>query len=238
MKSSSLEIQIEWETIVNKVYGNLKTARKILLFCHGFPGTNRLPNLATSVQGDDLAIVEASYRGDKGSDGTFSFFGSIKDIEATARHIRSINGNALLWALGYSTGGFYVLNAIREAPKLFDEIILLCPIVYPNEMFSNEALMQEYWSLAENILSLQSPSSYTAEIEKINEGFDPMKFADKLITPMHIIQSSEDDVISLQTVKTFFNSLTCKKEFIEIPGLNHFPKGDEAQLINVSFFSR
>ena len=235
MNNSEFEAKVNGLKVVNKVYGDLATAQKILLFCHGFPGTNRLPGLVPSVCKDNLAVVEASYRGDKESEGEFSFLNTIKDIQTTATQIRRIS-KATLYGLGYSMGGFYVLNAIREMPSLFDGIILLCPIADSNELFSNQSLMKEYWSLAKEILTLKPKPFYYEEIKEINRNYNPINFASLLKTSLYVVQSTEDDVISFQTVKNFYDTLYCGKEFIEIPGLNHFPKGDEKQLINLPFF--
>ena len=99
-------------------YGDINNAKKIVLFCHGFPGSSRLIMLGNNLKDSAISLVEINYRGDKKSEGKFSFLGSIKDIRTVAGHLKE-KYKVPLHALGYSMGGFYVSNIINKEPWYF-----------------------------------------------------------------------------------------------------------------------
>ena len=59
-----------------------------MLFCHGFPGSSRLNLLCDNLKNSSISLVEINYRGDKKSEGKFSFLGSIKDIRTVASYLK------------------------------------------------------------------------------------------------------------------------------------------------------
>ena len=93
-------IEVDRSVIVCEQYGNIKNAKKILLFCHGFPGSSRLVSLFDNLENNSISIVEMNYRGDKKSEGKFSFLGSIKDIKTASNFLKE-KYKLPLYALGY-----------------------------------------------------------------------------------------------------------------------------------------
>lgn len=203
----------------------------IVLFCHGFPGNNRLSKLASSLK--NKLVVEINYRGDKNCEGKFSFLGSITDIISTViNYIKKTKYKDMpITALGYSMGGFYVLYAIRGRPTLFSDMILLNPVVDTEALFSNKLLMEELWESARDILSLEDPSFYDLEITLINEKLNPMNFASELKIPISVVQSTADEVLSPEIVERFYRQLNCQKKLFKIPGGKHDLGGNEEQLL-------
>ncbi len=216
--------------IVSEQYGSADDAEKFLLFCHGFPGTNRLVRLADSLKNEPVSIIEINYEGDKKSEGKFGFLRSMEDVKRTANYLNNEYGKPVC-ALGYSMGGLYASNVVRGHTSLFEKAILLNPVIETQSLFSNDVLMKELWGYAEDILSLENPKYYEREIRFVNERCNPMDFAKELETPISIVQSTADEVISPETVKKFYFLLNCKKGYFEVPNAKHDLVGNEEQLI-------
>ncbi|MDC1534969.1 lysophospholipase, partial [Flavobacteriaceae bacterium] len=206
-------------------------AKKILLFCHGFPGSSRLVRLYDNLKNKSISVVEMNYRGDKKSEGRFSFLGSIKDIEIAANFLKE-KYKVPLHALGYSMGGLYVSNIINKYPNFFEKVILLNPVVDSMAPFSDKPLMDELWKNAKNILSISTRETYEEEISKIISELNPIGFVEKLKSNIIVIQSTSDEVLDPKLAKKFYALLNTEKSYVEIPNKTHDLMGDEKELID------
>ena len=230
MKKERVSLNVCGDEIEVDFYHPIGDVKKVLLFCHGFPGTNRLPELASSLEHE--LVVEVNYRGDENCGGNFSFLGSIDDVTTTVDYIRNRYGQHMsVTALGYSMGGFYAANAMKNQPSLFNEVILLNPVVDTKTFSPNELLMEELWLYAGGILSLEKPLFYDEEIKLINESLNPMDFASELKIPISVVQSTDDEVLLPETAEDFYYLLNCKKRLFQIPNAKHDLEGNEEQLI-------
>ena len=221
---------IDGSTIICEQYGDIKNSKKILLFCHGFPGSSRLICLWENLQNKSIAVVEINYRGDKKSEGKFSFLGSIIDIKTIAIFLKE-KYKVPLYALGYSMGGFYVSNIINEDSNIFEKVILLNPVVDSMELLSNKPLMDELWEHAKNILSLKTSQIYEEESKRIISDLNPMGFVEKLKNNIIIIQSTNDEVLEPKLTKKFYSLLLGTKSYFELPNKTHHLIGDEKELL-------
>ena len=228
---TELSLYINGSKIICEQYGNIKNAKKILLFCHGFPGSSRLVRLYDNLKNKSISLVEMNYRGDKKSEGKFSFLGSIKDIKTVANFLKD-KYKVPLHALGYSMGGLYVFNIINTEPHIFEKVILLNPVVDSTALFSNKHLMDELWNNAKNILSLKTPETYEEEIARIISNLNPIAFVEKLKTNIIIIQSTNDEVLDPKLAKKFYTLLKGEKNYLEILNKKHDLMGDEKELID------
>ena len=234
MKKNFL-IEVDRSVIVCEQYGNIKNAKKILLFCHGFPGSSRLVSLFDNLENNSISIVEMNYRGDKKSEGKFSFLGSIKDIKTASNFLKE-KYKLPLYALGYSMGGFYVSNIIINDSNVFEKVILLNPVVDSMSLFSNKLLMDELWQHAKNILSLKRPETYKDEIARVISDLNPIGFVKKLKNNIIIIQSTNDEVLEPKLAKKFYSLINSKKSYVEMPNKKHDLIGDEKELIDALRF--
>jgi len=232
IKKTELSLNIDGSKIIFEYYGDINNAKKIVLFCHGFPGSSRLVLLGNNLKNSTISLVEINYRGDKKSEGKFSFLGSIKDIRAVASHLKE-KYKVPLHALGYSMGGFYVSNIINKEPFVFDQIILLNPVVDTISLFSNKQLMDQLWEHAKNILSLKPTEDYEEEINEVIGKLNPLGFVEKLSNKITIIQSIKDEVLAPELAKKFYTLLSCKKSYREVVNATHDLMGDEKELIDV-----
>jgi pimeloyl-ACP methyl ester carboxylesterase len=232
IKKTELSLNIDGSKIIFEYYGDINNAKKIVLFCHGFPGSSRLVLLGNNLKNSAISLVEINYRGDKKSEGKFSFLGSIKDIRAVASHLKE-KYKVPLHALGYSMGGFYVSNIINKEPFVFDQIILLNPVVDTISLFSNKQLMDQLWEHAKNILSLKPTEDYEEEINEVIGKLNPLGFVEKLSNKITIIQSIKDEVLAPELAKKFYTLLSCKKSYREVVNATHDLMGDEKELIDV-----
>ena len=226
-------LEIDQCKIVCEQYGDISNAKRILLFCHGFPGSSRLVRLYDNLKNKSISLVEINYRGDKKCEGKFSFLGSIKDIETVAYYFKQ-KYKVPLHALGYSMGGLYVSNIIKKAPNLFEKVILLNPVVDSMELFSDKLLMDELWIHAKNILSLKSHEAYQEEIGRLIVDFNPMGFVEKLKSNIIIIQSTCDEVLEPKHAKKFYSLLKGEKRYLEILNKKHDLMGDEKELLDLT----
>ncbi len=232
IKKTEISLNIDESKIVCEHYGDINNAKKIVLFCHGFPGSSRLVLLGNNLKNSSISLVEINYRGDKKSEGKFSFLGSVKDIRAVASHLKE-KYKVPLHALGYSMGGFYVTNLINKEPDIFDQITLLNPVVDTMSLFSNKQLMDELWEHANNILSLKPTEDYKEEISEVIGKLNPLGFAENLKGKITIIQSTKDEVLVPELVKKFYTLLRCEKSYREVVNATHDLIGDEKELIDV-----
>ena len=226
----SFSLNVDGSMIICEQYGDINNANRIILFCHGFPGSSRLERLYFNLKNRSTSIVEINYRGDKRSEGRFSFLGSIKDIEIVANYLNQ-KFKVPLHVLGYSMGGLYVCNIINKNPHIFDEVVLLNPVVDSMALFSNKLLMDELWIHANNILSLNVAETYKDEISYLINDLNPTRFAEKLKSNIIIIQSTNDEVLDPKLAKKFYTLLNSKKSYHEIPNKMHGLKGDEKELL-------
>ena len=226
----SFSLDVDGSMLICEQYGDINNANRIILFCHGFPGSSRLERLYFNLKNKSISIVEINYRGDKRSEGRFSFLGSIKDIEVVANYLNQ-KFNVPLDVLGYSMGGLYVCNIINKNPHIFDKVVLLNPVVDSMALFSNKLLMDELWIHANNILSLNVAETYKDEISYLINDLNPIRFAEKLKSNIIIIQSTNDEVLDPKLAKKFYTLLNTKKSYHEIPNKIHGLKGDEKELL-------
>ena len=226
----SFSLDVDGSMLICEQYGDINNANRIILFCHGFPGSSRLERLYFNLKNKSISIVEINYRGDKRSEGRFSFLGSIKDIEVVANYLNQ-KFKVPLHVLGYSMGGLYVCNIINKNPHIFDEVVLLNPVVDSMALFSNKLLMDELWIHANNILSLNVAETYKDEISYLINDLNPIRFAEKLKSNIIIIQSTNDEVLDPKLAKKFYTLLNSKKSYHEIPNKIHGLKGDEKELL-------
>ncbi|MDB9713000.1 lysophospholipase [Flavobacteriaceae bacterium] len=228
---TNLSLCVDGSIIMCELHGDIKNAKKILLFCHGFPGSSRLVRLYDNLKNKSISVVEMNYRGDKKSEGRFSFLGSIKDIEIVANFLKE-KYKVPLHALGYSMGGLYVSNIINKYPNFFEKVILLNPVVDSMTPFSDKPLMDELWKNAKNILSISTRETYEEEISKIISELNPIGFVEKLKSNIIIIQSTSDEVLDPKLAKKFYTLLNTEKRYVEIPNKTHDLMGDEKELID------
>ena len=231
IKKTELSLNIDGSKIVCEHYGDINNAKKIVLFCHGFPGSSRLVLLGNNLKNSSISLVEINYRGDKKSEGKFSFLGSINDIRTVASHLKE-KYKVPLHALGYSMGGFYVTNIINKEHYVFDQIILLNPVIDTISLFSNKQLMDQLWEHAKNILSLKPTEDYEEEISMVIGKLNPLGFAEKLKSKITIIQSTKDEVLAPELAKKFYTLLRCEKSYREVVNTMHDLMGDEKELID------
>ena len=229
----SFSLNVDGSMIFCQQYGDINNANRIILFCHGFPGSSRLERLYFNLKNKSISIVEINYRGDKRSEGRFSFLGSIKDIEVVANYLNQ-KFKVPLHVLGYSMGGLYVCNIINKNPHIFDKVVLLNPVVDSMALFSNKLLMDELWIHANNILSLNVAETYKDEISYLINDLNPIRFAEKLKSNIIIIQSTNDEVLDPKLAKKFYTLLNSKKSYHEIPNKMHGLKGDEKELLVIT----
>ena len=192
-------------------------------------------SLFDNLKNNSISIVEMNYRGDKKSEGKFSFLGSIIDIKTVVIFLRE-KYKLPIHALGYSMGGFYVSNIINENPNIFEKVILLNPVVDSMALFSNKLLMDELWQHAKNILSLKTPETYKDEITRVISDLNPIGFVKKLKNNIIIIQSSRDELLEPKLAKKFYSLINSKKSYVEMPNKKHDLMGDEKELIDALRF--
>ena len=223
-------IQVNNESITYFEYPTDKDLKRIVLFCHGFPGGNRLDTLANPLNEHGIMLIEANYRGDEGCEGKFSFFGSTDDIKALTEHIKKECAGIPITVLGFSAGGYYTCCLVRKHPDLFDKIVLLNPLL--DVSFTRTPMMEVLWEEAGQALQLHNPEFYKDEIEKMHNEANPIEFVAELTPKIDMVISTHDEVLSPATAQKFYNNLPNPGELAWIPNAQHSISGDEPKLIN------
>ncbi|MFH1236704.1 MAG: alpha/beta fold hydrolase [Parcubacteria group bacterium] len=234
MAPQPFPISVNNQKITCLEYTPERELKGVVLFCHGFPGTNRMPKLAQVLNERGFGMVELNYRGDKASEGEFSFLGSIEDVEESVKQLRKKFVNVPLTALGFSAGGLYVSIAAHNNPDLFDRIVLLNPLVDASFLSSDNPLMGKLWKEAAAMLTLQEREEYEHEVEIIKTKHNPIDFASEMRTPMVIVQGTDDEVLPVEVVEEFFGRLKGIKEFTWIVGGKHGVEGDEKEIVEAA----
>ncbi len=197
---------------------------KILLFAHGFPGTNRLPQLIPYLRKKEIAWAEINYQGDRGTKGFFSFIGSIEDIIKATYFAREKFNPRKVYILGYSYGGFCTLNIIKNHPSLYDRVILLNPVLNA-QFFRDHPIMPVLWDEAKKILSLQDEKIYRKEIEDMIQNYNPLSFKEKLSDPYFLLQSTKDTLCPISLAERFVRDT--RGILLPIPNAGHDLEGRE-----------
>ncbi len=224
----TLITNVEGEKVVTKLYNTKYFNKKIILFCHGFPGTNRVDKL----KDNKLGIAEINYRGDKLSDAKFSLIGSMLDIKEVAKNLRKNYPQAQIYGLGYSYGGLCILNIIHELNDIFDKVFLLNSVIDAKFLIENP-LIPKLWESAKDVLNLRDDEYYRKEVKLLVKEYNPLDFVKELNTEITIFQATEDEDIPIATTKLFYNNLKGKKKYISIFNRDHDIFGDEKELFEI-----
>jgi pimeloyl-ACP methyl ester carboxylesterase len=230
MSKNIYKVKSGEDILKNYLYNPPTKLRGILLFCHGFPGTNRLPKLAHRMYDSGIMLVEINYSGDKETGGKFSFYKCIRNIESTSHELRRAYPGKKIVALGYSLGGLYLLNVVRKKPKLFDKIILANPVLEPAFLFESP-LMLGLWKIAKRILALEKEQFYQSEIYSLLSQNNPFGFVNELAVPMEMVLSEKDEVISLTQAKELYSMYKKQAGLTKIQNAKHELNGDEKELV-------
>jgi pimeloyl-ACP methyl ester carboxylesterase len=101
------------------------------IFCHGFPGMEKNSDIAQNLRQAGFNVVIFSYRGAWGSQGFFSFSGTVEDTRNVVRHVirkklpepeRFDSGRVVL--VGHSMGAFAAFKAAAALPAIQDIALL------------------------------------------------------------------------------------------------------------------
>ncbi|MDD5040399.1 MAG: alpha/beta hydrolase [Patescibacteria group bacterium] len=222
-------IQVNNETVAYFEYPAVKPLKGVVLFCHGFPGGNRLTTMADTLNNLGYTVEEINYCGDQESGGTFSFLESVEDIKQLALHLKKEYAGVPLIALGFSAGGFYLCALVRTQPTLFDKIVLLNPLL--DLSFLETPIMAELWDEARQTLRLRDKIFYENEMRQIADECNPVNFVSELQPKISIVQSDGDTVLPPKTAEFFFNSLPNPGIFKWIKDGQHSVSGNEPELI-------
>src|SRR3989344_2471427 len=231
MALQHFSVSVNNQKVTSFIHLPANTPQGVVLFCHGFPGTNRLPPLARILNDRGVGIVELNYRGDEACDGVFSFLGSIEDVEEGAKELRKKFPDVPLTALGFSAGGLYVSIAVRHNPDLFDRVVLLNPLVDASVLSSDNPIMGRLWDEAGTVLTLQKPDVYAHEIETLQAKHNPIEFAGEITTPIELVVSTNDGVLPAAVAQKFYEKLKGEKSFVWIEGAKHGVSGDEKETV-------
>ncbi|MDR2174876.1 MAG: alpha/beta hydrolase [Synergistaceae bacterium] len=102
-----------------------------VVLCHGFPGMEKNGDIAQNLRRAGFNVVIFSYRGAWGSQGAFSFFGTVEDTQSVVRHVarkklpepdRFDSGRIVL--VGHSMGAFAAFKAAAALPAIRDIALL------------------------------------------------------------------------------------------------------------------
>ncbi len=168
------------------------------------------------------AVFQPNYRGSAGYGSDFfkkngykSWRTAIGDINDGARWLvaKGIANPAKLTAVGWSYGGYAVLQANVVEPKLYKAVIAVAPVT---DLALMKAKYREF-------------TNYILEREMVGEGDhvtqgSPAMHADQIEAPVLIFQGDKDTNVDLEQAKTMDAALASahkKHLLVMYPGLDH-----------------
>lgn len=101
----------------------------VILFCHGFPGTDLFEDLCLLLQRSGFHVMMFHYSGSWGSDGNYSLENGLADTETVLQYLeqpspsregttgRTID-RSRIGIIGYSLGGFFAAHTFARHPEI------------------------------------------------------------------------------------------------------------------------
>lgn len=206
--------------------------KKMVLFCHGFPGIARLEKLRELLISRGIGWAETRYRGDPNYKGYFNFLAPLVDIVVAAQRVRERFPEACVSVIGYSYGGFCVLNILKFSPNSFDEVILLNPLLDTSFLKTEE--MRRLIEDARYVIRIRGYDDHARDIEEISRFNNPKNFVSELelAIPVSLVLSQKDEVLPLSEAMDFYARLKVRNRRLTwIPEAGHELRGDEPELL-------
>ena len=148
------------------------TRTPIVLFLHGFPGTEKNVDIAQLLRMRGIACAYFAYRGVWGSKGFYSFSHLIEDAIAIAAHLRERAEELRIdpdrfYLYGHSMGGFATVNSIAAGLKVKGAFLMApCDLaeryLYERERFDALAVKEQrgYFTLPSDNSLLDEVAQY------------------------------------------------------------------------------
>lgn len=209
----------------------------IVIICHGFTGekiggSQFYLNIANSIETAGFAVLRFDYAGSGESEGTFAVDTTITgwktDLQNTINYIKedSIYKKSKIFILGHSLGGSIAL--LHEDPeRLISGRIGVAPEILPEENYRNKILGPELWSASKNgqTISHFFGKSYSLEpyfVQDILEHHHNTLEASKAYNcPVLLIHGTEDDAVSADFSKLFYEQYSGPKTLTLIDNADH-----------------
>ena len=100
-----------------------------IIFAHGFPGHEKNAALAQLLRKAGFHVLIFYYGGSWGSEGVFSFAGSIRDTLAVIDYLMADTNYHIdrrhIFLLGHSYGAPVIARAMEQRPSIFGGIFLM-----------------------------------------------------------------------------------------------------------------
>lgn len=100
-------------------------------------------------------------------------------------------------------------------------------------MFSDAPIMPPLWRRAKRMLRLYALKWYRERFARIHRTLNPLHLAEKIRTPVIVVQSDNDTVVSPPDTRYFYELVPGKKQYVVIKHGNHDVSGAERGLLKV-----
>lgn len=175
-----------------------------LILCHGYPSTSigasrsgaDLPELADRIAGSmGWLVFTFSFRGCGESEGNFSLFGWIRDVEAAVDHLRDTEGVEHVWLAGFGTGGGLCISA---AAGLGDRVVGVATLGAPagfDEWAGHTRRLLQHSREVGVIRDPDfppAPDAWAKEFKSVRPVDDATKLSSR---PMLVVHGSDDETV-------------------------------------------
>lgn len=193
--------------------------RPTVIFCHGYPGRNLNEETAESLAARGYGSLVFSYRGARGSPGTYSLYQLEDDARAAldALRGRSADGVGLL---GYSMGGFAAVRLAAREPSVADFLVLLAPVTDLRRAWTH---MDATWPdgfegfIRGGVELLRGdPDAWIAQARALASEPQPVDLAPALSLPVLLLHGRRDDAVPFEQSALLHESLYTRKRLIEL----------------------
>lgn len=236
MSSFKIYHQNQGEKFFTEIFNQELANKKMLVHFHGFPGNNRLKELIPILKDNEISVAEANFRGDPNCEGHFSFLGSISDSKIILNDLKNKFPSSQIIPLGFSVGGFYLLNALPTI-NFISKIILLAPLVNC-KLLLNQSLFKKLWPLAKQTLKLKTEDFYQKEVQQCLKNCHIDHLIKTHSQELDLIASENDNIIPKEDLLHFYKNISTPKKFFNLKNAKHNPiqnLPDLAKIIQKNF---
>ncbi len=179
-----------------------------VILCHGFTGSkdkNFIPELALELEKQGFLTLRFDFSGNGESEGKFedrTYTKYVEDLKSVIEWFRSKVNK--ICVIGHSMGGSIAIIEYSKY-KNFDKLVLLAPGIksarkdIPKESFKGDYVeFVDSWGVKRRL---------KIEYFEDRRRYDQIKLADSIKIPTLVIIGSEDNVVSVEKCKEFFDRL-------------------------------
>lgn len=190
-----------------------------VLFLHGFPGSEKSPDVQRALMKAGIASVAPSFLGAWGSGGKYRFTTLVPQAQAALRAVRKLPfvDPKRVAVYGFSMGGWAALNLAAIEPSL-KAVLAVAPCGGPEMLGPGTKSFIERLSRP---LNAPKTSVLLADFGRALRRFDPARAVTKIDSPLLLIHGDHDETIPLVISQRLLTKATMGATLLVEKGADH-----------------